>query len=179
MVQRRKAIFLDRDGTIIDDVGFIQETAQVVFYPYTFDALRMLQKSFMLFIVTNQSGVGLGTIPRDVADRINDFVVQSLQTEGVTITRLYCCSHKRDDHCSCIKPKPFFLEQAVKDYNVDLAHSFTIGDHPHDVEFGNNNGATGLYVMTGHGRKHYSDLPEGTVCFDTLLKAAQWIDKSQ
>jgi D-glycero-D-manno-heptose 1,7-bisphosphate phosphatase len=175
MRKKTAAIFLDRDGTIIEDRGHISTSDDAVFFPFTFDALRLLQQHYLLFIVTNQSGVSLGKISFEEATRINNQVIAKLKSEGIIILELYCCSHKRDDNCECIKPKPYFLRLAEKKYGINLISSFTIGDHPHDVAFGRNVGAKGLYVLTGHGEKHRNDCPESTQSFGNLMDAAQWI----
>jgi len=171
----RRAVFLDRDGTLIEDNGYIDRIEDVFIYPFTVDALQLLQKEFLLFIVTNQSGVGLGKISGESAENINQHVRSVLQSHGIKIQRIFCCSHSRDDACECIKPKPYFLLKAMELYNIDIARSYTIGDHPHDVAFGENAGATGLYVLTGHGRKHVEELPPGANIFSNLYDAALWI----
>jgi histidinol-phosphate phosphatase family protein len=168
---KKKAVFLDRDGTIIDDCGFITGVDEVKFFPFTIKALQMLQKEFLLFIVTNQSGVGLGKITLESARHINSYITSHLEEHGIIIQKVYCCSHKRDDNCNCIKPKPYFLNEARECYDIDLSESFTIGDHPHDVTFGTSAGARGLYVLTGHGEKHRSDCPLHTETFANLMDA--------
>ncbi|MFC1476586.1 D-glycero-alpha-D-manno-heptose-1,7-bisphosphate 7-phosphatase [Fibrobacterota bacterium] len=136
--KKRAAVFLDRDGTIIEDRGQNSCPRDIVFFDDTFSALRLLQKQFLLFIVTNQSGVGMGRISREAAEISNAYVERCLQDEGITITQVYSCFHKRDDNCSCIKPNPFFLYKAEMKYHVDLERSYVIGDHPHDIEFAYN-----------------------------------------
>ena len=154
----RPAIFLDRDGTLIEDRGHLSDPGQVLFYPETVQALRKLQPHFLLFIVTNQSGISRGVLRPEDADRVNAHVVQRLRDEGVAIRAVYCCPHTRDDGCACIKPKPYFLLQASIDHGIDLGRSFVAGDHPADVELAVNAGARGIYVLTGHGRKHRNEL---------------------
>ena len=163
----RKAVFLDRDGTIIEDRGHLRDRSQVVFLPGAFDALRRLQKDFLLLIVTNQSGVAVGDItPGDVED-INGHVVAKLAEEGIRIVGVYVCPHSRQDGCECIKPKPHFLLKAQAEFGLDLPQSFTIGDHPHDVDLAKPVGAHGIYVLTGHGRKHLPELsPEAFIAAD-------------
>lgn len=169
------AIFLDRDGTLIEDRGHLRDPGEVVVYPETVEALRRLQETFRLFIVTNQSGIGKGLISAAEADHVNRYVVEWLRQEGVRIEEVYCCPHRRDEQCACIKPNPFFMEQAARDYSLDLAHSFAVGDHPHDVEFAEQGGATGLYVLTGHGRKHRHELPPGKIVVPGIREAADWM----
>lgn len=137
----------------------------------------MLQNEYLLFIVTNQSGVGLGKISKEAVTKINSHILSCLQSQGITIQQLYCCSHRRDDNCECIKPKPFFIREAQRDYDIDISGSFTIGDHPHDADFGNSAGGTGIYVLTGHGKKHFNELAPHTLCFENLYDAACWILK--
>ncbi|MBD3391295.1 MAG: HAD-IIIA family hydrolase [Chitinivibrionales bacterium] len=171
----RPAVFLDRDGTIIEDRGHLGHIGQIELFPFAVEALRMLQEKYLLFIVTNQSGVSLGTITRDAAERVNTHVVRMLLSHGITIQQVYCCFHARHDQCDCIKPRPYFIEKAAGQFSIDIPRSYSIGDHPHDVEFGRAAGATGLYVFTGHGQKHKRELAHGALCFDDLLSAAQWI----
>lgn len=173
--QKCPAVFLDRDGTLIEDRGHLRRPAEVVFYPWTAPALRRLQPHYLLFIVTHQRGVADGELTLEEVDRVNRHVFQRLAAEGVTLTDVYCCPHRREQQCPCIKPKPFFLHQAAQRYDLDLARSFVVGDHPHDVATAWSVGATGIYVLTGHGRKHYEELPSGAVVVADLADAADWI----
>jgi D-glycero-D-manno-heptose 1,7-bisphosphate phosphatase len=171
----RSAVFLDRDGTLIEDRGCVSDPAQVAFYPDTVEALRRLQERFLLFIVTNQPWVARGILTREDVDRVNAWVVSHLARQGVTITAVYVCPHERSDGCSCIKPNPYFLHQAAAEYGVDLGRSFTVGDHPHDVDFARSAGARGVYVRTGHGSSHVGDLAPGEIVVSGIAEAADWI----
>ncbi|MBD3322017.1 MAG: HAD-IIIA family hydrolase [Chitinivibrionales bacterium] len=174
-----RAVFLDRDGTIIEDRGHIRSVGDIELYPFAVKALKLLQEKYLLFIVTNQSGIGLGKVRLDDAIKVNDHLVSVLEMAGICIHDVYMCSHTRDDNCECIKPKPYFIQKAQNDYNLDITNSFTIGDHPHDVEFGTRSGATGLYVLTGHGKKHRAGISDHDVFFENLLEAAHWIIESR
>ncbi|MBS3820197.1 MAG: threonylcarbamoyl-AMP synthase [Planctomycetes bacterium] len=156
-----KAVFLDRDGTIIEDRGHLRDPSQVAFLPETFEALYRLQEEFLLFIVTNQSGIALEAVTAPDVDRVNGYVVDRLAEAGIRIADVYVCPHARSEGCSCIKPNAHFLHQAAREHGVDLRQSFTVGDHPHDVEFGQAVDAHGVYVLTGHGQKHLGALPAG------------------
>ncbi len=171
----RPAIFLDRDGTIIEDKGNLSNINDVDIFPFSIEALKILQTKYQLFIVTNQSAVGLGRITLSQAQEINRHVVDTLLSHGVTIQEVYCCAHTRNDNCDCIKPKPYFIKKAQEKYSLDIPNSFSIGDHPHDVQFAQNAGGRGLYVLTGHGQKHFNDLDPQSLTFNNLLEAAQWI----
>lgn len=166
------AIFLDRDGTLIEDRGHLSLPNEVVFFPATGAALRRLQPHFRLFIVTNQPGVSLGEVTAADVQRVNDHVVACLRTAGIEIAAVYCCPHQRSEDCACIKPKPFFMEQAAREHGVDLSRSFTVGDHPHDVHLATNVGATGVFVLTGHGSKHRHELGPDDIVAKDIEEAA-------
>ena len=169
------AVFLDRDGTLIEDRGHLSDPSQIVFYPETVPALRMLRDAFTLFIVTHQSGLAKGLLEADQVAAVNDAVVAHLADHGITITEVYCCPHERSEDCRCIKPKPFFLRSAAADFDIDLPGSFSVGDHPHDLELAEGVGGTGIYVLTGHGRKHRRELTDGALVVPTIREAARQI----
>jgi histidinol-phosphate phosphatase family protein len=170
-VNPQPAIFLDRDGTLIEDRGHLRSPDEVMFYPATVPALRRLQPHFRLFIVTNQSGVSTREVTLAEVQRVNDHVASRLREAGIEITAVYCCPHQRSDDCACIKPKPFFLEQAVREHGVDLRRSFAVGDHPHDVHFARNAGATGIFVLTGHGAMHRDEMDAGDIVAKDIEEA--------
>ncbi|MEW6468658.1 MAG: HAD family hydrolase [Bacteroidota bacterium] len=157
----KKAIFLDRDGTIIKDRGYIDRSEKVLFYDFTFECLRQLQKSFLLFIVTNQSGISKGLIRKKGVDEVHSYILQRMRCNGVRIADIYCCPHRNEDNCACKKPKTYFIDKAVRSYGVDVSASYVIGDHPSDAELAVNANANGIYVLTGHGRRHYGELGPG------------------
>lgn len=169
------AVFLDRDGTIIEDRGDLSDPSQVVFFSDTVESLRRLSNHFILFVVTNQSGVAKGTITTQDVDRVNGHVAAYLERHGIQIAETYVCPHERASGCHCIKPKPYFLKEAEKEFGIDLARSFVIGDHPHDVEFAVRAGATGIYVLSGHGIKHRAELPADAVVTDGIREATDLI----
>ena len=171
----KAAVFLDRDGTIIEDCGHLREPCEIIFFPDTFKALNQLQKHFLLFIVTNQPGIAEKEITHADADCVNNAVVSTLAQKGIKIMDVYTCPHKRSENCCCIKPKPYFLKKAAGLYNLNLAKSFMVGDHPHDVQLARNVGAQGIYVLTGHGSKHLSEIPEDTEVFDGIKQACEKI----
>jgi L-threonylcarbamoyladenylate synthase len=168
-------VFLDRDGTLIEDRGHLRDPGDVVFFPETVAALQRLQAHARLFIVTNQSGIGKGLVSADEANRVNRYVAEQLRLQGVHIEQVYCCPHRREDNCSCMKPNPRFIEQAARDYHLDISRSFAVGDHPHDVRFAENAGASGIYVLTGHGKHHRHELPAETRPLPGIREAVDWI----
>ncbi len=171
----RAAVFLDRDGTIIEDHGDLSEPLQVAFFRDTVVSLRRLCERFDLFIVTNQPGVAKGTISMQDVERVNSHVTSYLAGQGVPIAATYVCPHERVDGCRCIKPNPYFLKKAEGDFGVDLRRSFVIGDHPHDVELAASVGATGIYVLSGHGMKHRGEISGDTVVSTGIREAVECI----
>ncbi len=171
----KPAAFLDRDGTIIEDRGHLRSPAEVVFYPETVRALQRLQEHFDLFIVTHQPGIAGGLVSEAEVEEVNRHVATELLRQGVRIAAVYCCPHRREDRCRCIKPEPFFLEEAARQFGVDLKASFVVGDHPHDVTLAQNAGARGVYVLTGHGRKHRAEAPAGAPIVPGIWEAVDWI----
>jgi len=171
-----KAIFLDRDGTIIKDKGDIATPAQVELYPFAAPALRQLQQAgFLLFIITNQSGIAKKVITEQEVNRVNHYLVDLLKKKGVNIESVYYCPHEKEDQCKCRKPSPYFIYQARQAYGLSLLHCFVVGDHPSDMLLANNSGTTGIYVLTGHGKKHQDEIPEGIKVCKDLKYAARFI----
>ncbi|NLG35090.1 MAG: threonylcarbamoyl-AMP synthase [Lentisphaerae bacterium] len=172
----RPAVFLDRDGTLIEDRGDVRSPADVAWYPDTVPALRALGIGHDLFIVTQQSGVAQGRLTAAEVRAVNDHVVERLAEAGVRIRAVYCCMHGPEDGCACRKPDPGPLRRAARDFGVDLSRSFVVGDHPHDVELARRAGAKGLYLRTGHGEKHRDELPlDVTAILPGIREAAEWI----
>ncbi len=169
------AVFLDRDGTIIEDRGHLRSASEVVFFPDTVPALKRLQEHYLLFVVTHQPGIARGMASSDEVAGVNEYVVSELHGHGVIIRDVYCCPHDRKDGCICIKPNPYFLWEAARNYGLNLAESYVVGDHPHDVVLADNAGATGIYVLTGHGTHHQAELPQWRVVVPGILEAADWI----
>lgn len=173
--KRCAAVFLDRDGTLIEDRGALRSPDQVVWLPEAVPALQRLVGHYELFLVTHQPGIARGEILSEEADRLHRWLVDELATHGVPIRAVYMCPHRREEGCACIKPNPTFLHEAARQFELDLPRSFVVGDHPHDVALAERASATGLYVRTGHGEKHRSELPPETVIVPSLAEAVDWI----
>jgi len=169
------AVFLDRDGTIVEDCGDLSDPAQLEFFNDTVPSLRHLADYFTLFIVTNQSGVAKRTITIEDVHGVNAHIESYLAAQGVPIAGTYFCPHHRASGCHCIKPNPYFLKLAERDFRIDLRRSFVIGDHPHDVELATRVGATGIYVLSGHGMKHRGEIPEHTLVVNGIGEATEQI----
>lgn len=171
----KKAVFLDRDGTIINDVGYINKITDVEFYPFTYTALQQLSEYFLLFIITNQSGVAKGFITKSQVKAVNKHIELMLNKNSIKINKTYCCTHKPGDNCKCMKPSGYFINQAARYYDIDLSKSFIIGDHPTDIICGINSGVTPLYLLSGHGLKHLNELKYDVKICNNILSASKYI----
>lgn len=171
-----KAIFLDRDGTINEDVGDLYSSERLIFIPGAMEALKLLQQEYHLFIVTNQSGIGANAFTEKEFLQFNEYFIQLLDSHGVAIRHVFYCPHRKDENCGCRKPNPYFVKKAEKEYCLDIRNSYVIGDHPHDAEMAIEVGAGAVYLLTGHGKKH---LPELSITpdyiADNIFQAALWI----
>jgi histidinol-phosphate phosphatase family protein len=176
-LNNKPAIFLDRDGTIIEDRGYLEHPSQVKFFNETFSSLQRLSELFKLFIVTNQSGAAKKLISIENIKRVNSHIENTFKNRGINIVETYVCPHDKSDDCECMKPKPYFIKKAQMEHDIDLLLSFVIGDHPHDIEFAENVGAKGIYVLTGHGRKHLDELSPNTLIARGISEATDLILK--
>jgi D-glycero-D-manno-heptose 1,7-bisphosphate phosphatase len=132
-----KAIFFDRDGTVIPDRGYLDNVEGVELLPKVGPALKKLsEKGFKLILVTNQSGVGRGRFNLDVVHAQHDRLEELLKPYGVTFKRIKICPHAPDENCDCRKPSPRMLMDCAEELNLDLDRSWMLGDKPSDVQAG-------------------------------------------
>jgi histidinol-phosphate phosphatase family protein len=132
----RRALFLDRDGTLIVDVGYPRDPALVQPIDGAFDALRVLQRDHVLVVISNQSGIARGRITPEQAAAVHDRFVSVFASAGITFAGFYYCPHGPDDGCRCRKPAPGLLQDAARELDLDLARSIMIGDKDSDLEAG-------------------------------------------
>jgi len=133
----RRAVFLDRDGTIIVDENYLADASKIRFMPGALDAMRTFRdRGMMLVVVSNQSGVARGLITPEQLDEVDTRFRALCAAEGVPLDAVYYCVHGPDDGCACRKPRPGMLEQAAREHGIDMAGSFMIGDKVSDVEAG-------------------------------------------
>lgn len=157
-----KAIFLDRDGVINEDTGYVGKIEDFRFFPNTFDSLRELQlNGFLLIIVTGQSGMGRGYFTEEDYDILTEHMLKEFDGQSIKISKVYHCPHIPEDNCSCRKPKPGMLEQAIREFNIDPDKSWVIGDKLSDIEAGKAVGCKTIlidsrYVIDYNGEKHQS-----------------------
>lgn len=152
-----KAIFLDRDGTLNEDPGYLGDPEQVVLLPTVGEALSILknQLNFLLIVISNQSGVARGLISEDDVISVNQRINELLESFNTKIDKFYyCLTHpefNNEEECVCRKPSPHMIFQAAKEFNIDLSKSFLIGDNVTDIEAGFNAGCRTILVKTGYG----------------------------
>jgi D-glycero-D-manno-heptose 1,7-bisphosphate phosphatase len=135
-VSGRRALFLDRDGTLIVDVGTPSDPASVELIAGAADALRALQRDWLLVVVSNQSGIGRGIVAPEQATAVHDRFVAAFGELGVAFAAFYYCPHAPEANCACRKPSPGLLLDAAEQLGVDLGASAMIGDKASDVEAG-------------------------------------------
>lgn len=188
---KKRAVFLDRDGTINEDVGFPSLFSQVNIYSYSYEAVRKINKAgFLAVITTNQSGIGRGFLSELNLSDIHQQIKATFSKHNAYFDGIYYCPHYlsssnplyRKD-CSCRKPNPGMAIQAASDLNIDLKNSYMIGDKVEDILFGLNIKATPILVLTGFGQKSLPKLKEQEIqpvyVAQTLLEAVNWILKTE
>ncbi len=172
--EKRPAVFLDRDGTIIDEIGYLSDPEKISFYPGAIEAMKELQSAgYLLIVVTNQSGIGRGYFSEETAAAVNFSMLNKLREQGVVVSATYFCPHHPDAQCRCRKPDTLMAERATRDVGVDIGRSWMIGDTARDVIMGAASGLKTALVETGKVDK--GDLPDGTFRIQDLPTAAAHI----
>jgi D-glycero-D-manno-heptose 1,7-bisphosphate phosphatase len=174
------AVFLDRDGTLIEERDFLRRPEEVAFFPGAVAALKRLQDAgFKLFIVTNQSGVGRGYFTLEDVENVHRHLLAEMEREGVRLEKIYVAPEHPDAPSRGRKPSPQFLFDARDEFGIDLSRSYLIGDKRIDLECGWNAGVRkSILVRTGYGaeieRRHLGTISDAFVAKD-LEEAADWI----
>ena len=177
----RPAVFLDRDGTINEQMGYINHISRFKLLPRVADAIRMLnENNYLVVVVTNQSGPARGYFPIELVYEVNNYMKELLRKEGANIDAVYFCPHLPEDGCNCRKPKTGMIEMACKDLDIDLSLSYVIGDMCDDIELAKNAGIKGIMVKTGYGMGEIEyRLPKRNLkpdyIADDLFSAVKWI----
>lgn len=180
---KQKAVFLDRDGTVNEEVQYLSSISDFRFIAGVPEALRRLKEAgFLLVVVTNQSGIGRGYYDEVALASLHAHMHAELAVYGASIDACYFCPHHPEhalgdyrQECGCRKPLPGMLQQAAEDLGIDLASSFMIGDKLSDIEAGINAGCTSLLVLTGYGSGVAAKVPEGVGIYPDLPAAADAI----
>lgn len=175
----RRAVFLDRDGTIIHEKDYISDPEQVELIPGAPEALRLIRKmGFMGIVVSNQSGVGRGYFAPDVVEEVNRRMEDLLRSRGAGLDDIFVCPHAPEEDCACRKPRPGLLLEAAARYGIDLKGSYMVGDRDGDIGAIASVGGKGILVLTGYGSETWRRWRWGHkphfVARD-LLEATYWI----
>jgi len=172
---KRKAIFVDRDGTLIEEVNFLSRVEDLKLFPFTDEAVRTLKnKGYLVIVITNQSGIGRGMYTEGDMHSIHDEIQRRLTKP---VDGFYFCPHRPNESCNCRKPGLGMIESACSDFNIDLAESWMIGDKDLDVQTGHNAGIRSALVLTGYGEDHSRTIEKRpNIVVENLLEAARVVD---
>lgn len=174
-------MFLDRDGTIAEEVGYLNHAARFRMFPFAAPAIRRLNEAGLaVVVVTNQSGVARGYFPETLVQEVHQRMQRDLNSAGARLDGIYYCPHGSADGCTCRKPQTGMIDQARREHQLDLPRSFVVGDRFIDMEMGFRVGCNTILVRTGYGlgeetwhAKNWPRHPDAIV--DDLERAVDWI----
>jgi len=181
-----RAVFLDRDGTIIEDVGYLDDCSRIKFLPGAVEAIRLLNRSgYKVIIVTNQAGVAKGYFSEEKMKEINARMLEIIFEQGAQVNKIYYCPHHIEGivaeykkECSWRKPNPGMIKEAAREYDLDLANSFIIGDKISDMEAGHRAGCRTILLTEQVRPDIANDVPKADHIASGLYDAVLWIQKS-
>lgn len=187
-----KAVFMDRDGTITEEVGYINHPSRLKLFDWTVEAIRQLNRAGLkAVVITNQAGVARGYFTEDLVKEVHLLLTEQVSRAGARLDGIYYCAHHpsvgeppyRQD-CDCRKPRPGLLHRAASELGIDLANSYMVGDRYGDVELARSVGARAILVKTGYGLGEYTyqrpSWPEPPdYIAEDLLDAVCWIIKCE
>ena len=180
----RPAVFLDRDGTMIEEVGYLDKEEDVRWFPWTIDAIRLLNRAgYLVCVVTNQGGIALGHFEESFVTNLHTSLDAALRASGAVVDGWFLCPHhpnavvpELQGPCACRKPGRGMIDAACARWDIDLARSWVIGDRDIDVQLGAAVGARGVLVRTGYGEREWRQkpgaFPEDTPVVMNLMAAA-------
>ncbi len=183
----KPAVFLDRDGTILDELGYLTPDSAINIYPFSIDAVRLLARGgYAVVIITNQGGIGLGLYDHAFVDRTHATLSATFAAGGAAIAGWYYCPHHSEGVvpeftavCECRKPATGLLTAAARDLDLDLSASWVVGDQWRDIEVAHRTGARSVLVRTGYGQGLEAKWPEGikppSAVADNVMAAAAHI----
>jgi D-glycero-D-manno-heptose 1,7-bisphosphate phosphatase len=181
------AVFLDRDGTILDELGYLTPVSSIHIYPYSIDAIRLLARGgYAVVVITNQGGIGLGLYDHAFVDRTHGTLAAKFEAGLAPVTAWYYCPHHPEAVvpefkcvCECRKPATGLVTAAARDLEIDLSRSWVVGDQWRDIEVAHRTGARSVLVRTGYGRSLEAKWPSGiaapTAVSDNLMAATALI----
>lgn len=173
-------VFVDRDGTVIEEKDFIKTPDEMEFLPGSIEAIKILRElGYKIIVISNQSGIGRGILTEEMVTKVNESFLERLKKENAEIDALYFCPHRPEDNCDCRKPRTGLIQKAVEEHKLDLKDAVVIGDKLSDVELGRNLGAKTVLVLTGYGKKEAekANVTQRKPDFiaDDLYEAVNWL----
>jgi D-glycero-D-manno-heptose 1,7-bisphosphate phosphatase len=177
----RPAVFLDRDGTICEEVGYLNHINRFRMFPFAAAAIRRLnEKELPVIVISNQSGVARGYFPESLVKEVHELMRRQLAESGAHLTGIYYCPHGPESGCECRKPRPGLLKEAARDHALNLERSFVVGDRYGDVQLARNVSARSILVRTGYGEGELQwrsvEWPEPPdLIAEDLNRAVDWI----
>ncbi len=178
---KRPVVFVDRDGTINEEVGYLNHLSRFRLLPRAAEGIRLLKEAgFAVVVITNQSGIARGFFPKTLVEEVHALMQELLAREGATLDGIYYCPHHPDEGCYCRKPRPGLVERAAQELGLDLCRAYVVGDRFTDLQLAKNINAKGVLVLTGYGRgEHLYYLPrlglKPDLVAEDLFEAAQKI----
>jgi D-glycero-D-manno-heptose 1,7-bisphosphate phosphatase len=176
-------VFLDRDGTVNEEMGYINHLSRFLLLPRTAAAIKRLNDAGLkVVLVTNQSGGARGYFPASLVEEVHAHLRHLLAREGARLDGIYTCLHGPQDGCDCRQPQPGLILRAARELDLDLSRSYLVGDRYKDLQTGAKAGVKGILVLTGYGRGEYEhfgrtwEVQPAHIAGD-LLDAAAWIIK--
>ncbi len=172
----RRAVFLDRDGTINREVGYVSDPDVLELLPGVAEAIKRLNQSGWLVIaVTNQSGIGRGYLSHEMVEGVHQRLEAMLAGEGAFLDSIRYCPHHPDAGCDCRKPAVGLICQAAADSHIDLSNSYVVGDKESDIELGHRAGTRTILVLTGYGKETQRRIDQVDFVASDLESAVHWI----
>lgn len=168
-----KTLFIDRDGIVNIDHGYTYKIDSFEFMPGIFEMLSLFQSNgYQLFIVTNQSGIGRGYYTLDDFEKLTAWMLKKLDAQGITIKKVFYCPHRPEDQCHCRKPEIGMIEQALKSFDIDLKHSWMIGDKQSDIDLAHRANITKSIAIGDH------TIHKATLNFKTVQECVEHLQEN-
>jgi len=185
---KKRAVFIDRDGTMSEEVGYVNHSSRFRLFPYTATAIKHLNESgWLAIVVTNQAGVARGYFSEDMIETVHAQMTKDVTANGGRIDAIYYCAHHPSVGeppyrvaCDCRKPQPGLINRAAEQFDIDLSTSWMIGDRYSDVELARNAGVKSMFVLSGYGRGEWEHQrttwsAQPDLVAENLLEAVQMI----
>jgi len=172
--QSHKALFLDRDGIINIDHGYVSKVEDFVFVEGIFDFVKLFtQEGYVVFVVTNQSGIGRGYYSQKDFETLTAFMLKGFEAQDIHIEEVYFCPHAPEAKCHCRKPNIGMIEQALSTHHIDLTHSWMIGDKQSDIDLATNAGI-GSTIAIGERA-----IKGATLSFPNILNCKRFLEENE